>query len=684
MSRRNFRGPLSSARPRAAYGMCAASTATLALSEAIALPIILGAAALGLVAMRLGPNPRPWQTRGNLLNGLLLVGMLGCGATWFWHGSTLIALAYFATATLVLKLLDARPRTSEFLLVGLSLLQVVAASNLTDSALFPLCLAAYSSFTVWTLLAHTLACEAAEAGQPGAERAVLSAGLLRLTLLASLLTFALALIIFPLLPRMRAGVPLPGGGAALARSGFSDSVSLGDIGRIRQDNRVALRVDILRGETPAPEDAYWRGLAFDHFDGRTWSVSTGRQVAGDARVGLVLARDRREVTHQRIVREPTTAGVIFSAGPALGLRGPMGRIERDGNGSLYAQDSAARRVEYRIRSASLVPSADALRGDRAALPPEDNAERYRALPRLSPRVRELAAELTRDAATDYDRVAKLRDHLIETGRYTDAPPAHGRGDNPPIEDFLFRDTAGHCEYFASAMVLLARSAGLPSRLVTGFAGGRRNSLRGFIELSQADAHSWVEIHFATAGWVRFDPTPPDLRLAGSAALSAVNRLSELTSALELWWFRSFVDYDRERQIASFSWLARAVSPDDSGPLEPSAGKSPLQGGAAFWILAPLLVGIGALLWLRRGEPERAPLPFAYARALGMLRRVGLVRGATTTAREFVAESERSLTPEAAWAFRTITERYLAARFGGADEASLKRELAVLRLSLRRR
>ncbi|NNL87122.1 MAG: DUF3488 domain-containing protein, partial [Myxococcales bacterium] len=326
MSRRNFRGPLRSPRPKAAYGMCAASTTTLALSDEIHLLFIAAAAALGLLAWLRAERSQPWQQNAALLNTALLLSVGACATLWFLHWLAIVALAHFATLALALKLIDARPRRSEFLLVGLSLLQVVAASSLTDSALFPLCLAAYSSFTVWTLLAHTVACEAHEAGRPGTEREVLSSGLLRLTLLASLLTFALALVIFPLLPRIRAGVPLPGGGPALARSGFSDHVSLGDIGRIRQDGRVALRVDILGGEAPAPEDAYWRGLAFDRFDGRTWSVGSDLKIAGDARVGLILGRDHPEAAHHRIVREPVAAGVLFTAGPALGVRGPMGRV----------------------------------------------------------------------------------------------------------------------------------------------------------------------------------------------------------------------------------------------------------------------------------------------------------------------------------------------------------------------
>ena len=102
------------------------------------------------------------------------------------------------------------------------------------------------------------------------------------------------MVIFPLLPRVRSGAFLTGGlgGCARARGLLGSRVELGDLGRIRLDPQVALRVDTLEGEAPAPEDAYWRGLAFDHFDGRRWSVTPPERsvVPGSAELGLALAR----------------------------------------------------------------------------------------------------------------------------------------------------------------------------------------------------------------------------------------------------------------------------------------------------------------------------------------------------------------------------------------------------------
>ncbi len=232
------------------------------------------------------------------------------------------------------------------------------------------------------------------------------------------------------------------------------------------------------------------------------------------------------------------------------------------------------------------------------------------------------------------------------------------------------------------MVLLARMSGLSARLVTGFAGGRRNPLGGFIELTRADAHSWVEIHFERYGWVRFDPTPADLRLAGANSISARDRLEEWASAVELWWFRHFVDYDRDRQFATFSWLARAAGGAKRGGSAEVAERA--RGGSSpDWIgAAGLAVFLVFWLYVRRRRGSRPSLPAEYRAALRLLRRRGFVRPPELTARAFAAEVARGTPPSAAAAFDVLTERYLAERFGGSTLSRSTKELETLRVSLR--
>ena len=693
MSRREFRVAQDTPRPASAVVMVGSATLTLAVTGQVS-PFALGFAtlAIGLAALW-RDRPQPFQRSAVFLNlGLALITAL-CVSVWLRGELALVALSHFAVLTCGLQLLDARPRRAEFLLVALALFQVVLAANLTDSMWFPPLLTVFAVTTVWTLMVHTLRAEALEAGDGAAARRVLTRQLYTMTGVASLVTVAIALVVFPLLPRVRSGAFLSGGfGGSIGVSGFSDRVELGDIGRIRMDPQVALRVETLEGRAPAPQDAYWRGLALDHFDGRSWSVTPPdrERVPGFSEMGLALgARPRGPRLEQRIVREPVTSGVLFSSGPPLRLRGAVGGVERDVNGGFYAFRTAGDRISYQIVSDAALPDEPALRRDRARAP-HASADRFLALPPLDPRIRELARRVTEAAETDAERVRALERHLRATGRYTDAPPDHNADGGSPIESFLLGRTEGHCEYFASGMVVLARSLGLPARVVNGFAGGETNAIGGFVEVRRSDAHTWVEVHYAETGWVRYDPTPVDLRLAGSSLLSARDRWGDLQSALEYWWFRNVIDFDRSRQafalrnawLAWRNWRQPVAAPTDAPSQRPGAGAFSFGPGAR--IALPAMFAL-ALLWLLRARRAQAdPLPRYYRDALALVaRRGGPRRSPTTTARAFVAEAEPVLGPEAGRSLREITELYLAERFGSRVPSDAgTRTLARLRLQLR--
>jgi hypothetical protein len=232
--------------------------------------------------------------------------------------------------------------------------------------------------------------------------------------------------------------------------------------------------------------------------------------------------------------------------------------------------------------------------------------------------------------------------------------------------------------------------------VNGFAGGHENRLGGFVEFARSDAHTWVEIHFERSGWVRFDPTPPDLRLAGAEALRAGGGLAELASALELWWFRNVVDFDRGHQARALRalwqrWSAWRSALEPAPRARPDVPAPPGEPEAHRWrgvllFLALAAAGAAALhrLVRRRGRGRGAP-PAFYAEALRLLARRGLARAPATTARGFADEAGAHLPPRAAAAFAALTEAYLEERFGAATphRARARAQLAALRQGLRR-
>jgi transglutaminase-like putative cysteine protease len=681
--------------------MVTIASATLWITQQLAVWAIgVQALAIALSLWRRG-SPFAWQRNPIALN----LGMMAVTGTTIQvalqGGPATLGLAHFAALTQGLQLIDARPRRTEFLLVALALFQVVLASNLTDSVFFIPLLVGFLFATAWTLVVHTLRCEAAEADDHQSATEVLTPGLLRITLLSSAASVGLALVLFILLPRLHSSVMQASAfGPGFATAGFSDQVALGDIGKIRQDSTVVLRVETLEGKAPDRADAYWRGLAFDHFDGTTWSVTpkTKTPIPGSAEIGVQLGRGPSSATLvQRIFREPVAGGVLFEMGVAREIQGSIHRLERDRNGGLYAAGQTTDRLHYTVASERRAWSDAALRRD-IARPPVPSAgglghridERYLQLPELSSAVAELAREIAQHGETDADRVRALEQYLLRTGRYSDTPPAiDAESDRSPVEAFLFEEMAAHCEYYASALVVLTRSLGLPARLVNGFAGGRENRIGGFIELSRSHAHAWAEVHYERAGWVRYDATPPNLRQRAETSLSLDERIHQLASAMEHWWFQRVIGFDRSDQLSTLKrvWLALRDTTSSRGQSAVARSGKPtpfrLDGDWRRAVLGPAALALAVvLLWRIRRRRSPMTVPRYYDQALRLLSRRGIVRAPATGARDFARSAGQQLGNPAARALSTLTECYLADRFGGRPPAQATANLQALRRALR--
>ena len=105
-------------------------------------------------------------------------------------------------------------------------------------------------------------------------------------------------------------------------------------------------------------------------------------------------------------------------------------------------------------------------------------------------------------------------------RFTYTLNLTGKPGDDPLAHFLFETRAGHCEYFASAMTIMLRTLGIPTREVNGFLPGEYNDLGGDYIVRASDAHSWVEVYFPGNGWMTFDPTPPAAGIRRQVSLRA--------------------------------------------------------------------------------------------------------------------------------------------------------------------
>jgi hypothetical protein len=137
--------------------------------------------------------------------------------------------------------------------------------------------------------------------------------------------------------------------------------------------------------------------------------------------------------------------------------------------------------------------------------PDGIRERYLALPRSVPaRVHDLTREITEGAATAYDK-AKAIEAYLRTYPYDLGVPAPPE-DQDVADYFLFDLKKGYCDYYATAMVVLARASGLPARFVSGYASGSYDAPNAQYVVRELHAHSWAEVYFPDIGWVEFEPT----------------------------------------------------------------------------------------------------------------------------------------------------------------------------------
>src|SRR5207247_2605025 len=158
---------------------------------------------------------------------------------------------------------------------------------------------------------------------------------------------------------------------------------------------------------------------------------------------------------------------------------------------------------------------------------------------MSPLIGEHASSITNNGRNNYERAIAIKHYLEDNYAYstTDLP----QSEDDPVSAFLFEKKRGHCEYFATSMALLLRSAGIPSRLVNGFLEGEYNELGDFYVVRQSDAHSWVEVYF-DGSWVLFDPSPRDLASNGPSQKSFLRWINfqKVFESVSFFWDRSIL------------------------------------------------------------------------------------------------------------------------------------------------
>lgn len=376
-------------------------------------------------------------------------------------------------------------------------------------------------------------------------------------IILSIIVFAVPM--FFLLPRVGgAGIGGNSGGIS-TMSGFSDTVRLGGIGTIQQNDQVVMRVRV-EGPNDVSANLHWRGIALDTFNGRIWSKSKPLNKDVKTRgerdmIQVDYATGRDGLTLQTVYLEPLDTPVLFSLSRAVGVKGNFSALYVDTLGAISYSPSG-QRLSYKVLSDRSLPPTKELRADNASFPIEKT--NYLQLPDdLDPRIVSLAKQVTAGTRNRFDAARALETYLQNNFAYTLEQRASG---DQPLADFLFNVKAGHCEYFATAMAIMLRTQGIATRIVNGFQQGEYNETADVFVVRQRNAHSWVEVYFPKENaWVPFDPTPAAGQNLTAANAGLTAKLKKYIEALETFWVQYFVAYDNQEQRSLFTLLKRGLS-----------------------------------------------------------------------------------------------------------------------------
>ncbi len=365
-----------------------------------------------------------------------------------------------------------------------------------------------------------------------------------------------------------------------ARSGFNETIKFGDVTDIQQDTSVAVSVDVT-DRTQIPANPYWRMLVLDEYRDGTFRLSallrraaftrefTDTALRGAARPVLGEPVYWTFYLESGISRYLPLLGSFeqlrfretqnFRFGEELGLvalrEEPVTmtayRVEGQSTGGTLPDPAFAKGLRERKKS---TPKSDTLLMLKLGVDAADRAN-------LEQRVREITGGAELPAA----EFARRADVWLGRHPYSLSPRIpDGPGD--PLVRWMNSAEGGHCELFAGSFVLLARAAGFPARVVTGFKGGTWNAYSGNFTLRNSDAHAWCELFDRSTGaWLRADPTlgaggtQPDGAKGEAALARRTDRSwSARFDSLRVFWYRRIVNFDQRSQVETLKAVKEAT------------------------------------------------------------------------------------------------------------------------------
>jgi hypothetical protein len=700
----------------------AIAVAAVALGSGASPWALVAAIALTVVAF-VRPLPRETTASTQRLWTLLIVVALTASLVRAFAQLDFLDAGIDFLLLLVVQRMFNRQRSREhmqLLLLG-SIFMIIGAVINADLN-YPVLLAAFLPTATLALIVNQLLAEGERLGsrvrhdlsrQGRGQRRTLWRASLQVAAIAG----ACGVFVFFVFPRFGVGVFLRGALPSTMTSGFSDEVKLGGFGRIKTDATVVMR---LKPSVPMPveERLTWhlRGSAFDLYEEGVWSRSgadgtrpevkemdraqqgfrvfreNGRLVAGPTLEKGVRPNRRRTIgpafvpgfarstegIRMIVTLEDIGTELLFLASEPLGVRlrarSPIEaanyrNLKDRGMRQVAILNKAPGPVQYEFLSRLGEPTREELE---AIGEPEVPLQLHNYLQRpesLSPEFRQLARDVTREAGNRIEKVEGVMAHLAQfqyTLELRESPRVQAGAD--PVEGFVFDTKAGHCEYYATAMALMLREVGVPTRNVNGYYGAHFNDMGDFYAVRQADAHSWVEVYFDGLGWVTFDPTPPAGRMAGDDA-PMWPAASQLVDAVRNAYLENVIDFNLGKQLELLQEMG----------IRNDEGRRRFNPGALVgWLALPLLGGaVWVLATRRRRRGTISPEATIYLRLLRKLASRGHARRPGESAHRFAQRLADANAPEAEPMAR-FAQEYERQRFGpsqGTAPVDRLRELA---------
>ena len=460
-------------------------------------------------------------------------------------------------------------------------------------------------------------------------------------------------------------------------------------------------------EVSSPKPDYWATQAYDKYTGQGWMSSApqvARLDANDQRLADTSLYAGRMDLEQHFQVEAGRSTSIFAADNVVKLSLPVNAEYFDSLNDLTAVHSLIplrQGQQYAVISSVSVASAADLRAAGTEYP--SWVQHYLELPAEmsntatsdtghggyrgrwgSPlwRVTSLTRRVTRGTDNPYDAAVAIESYLRQFKYEIDvqAPPP----DRDAVDWFLFTSKVGYCDYFASAMAVMARTLGIPSRVVTGYNTGTYNAQTGLYEVRQENAHSWPELFFPNYGWVRFEPTPaepassrPETTLVNTSPTDSSPNSGDLQAL-------SFDTTTRDKVLLD--------QPSDTSGQGLSSEGNPAQGLSAWQLLAGVmglvLLGLAAGLAWRRGISRLTSTEWAYLQMCAVAGFLGCrLRPSQTPAEygQFLVKASPELQPDVDLVVNSYIEETYSGResatrdAAGSSSQRLRRRLPLLLL-----